>query len=92
MKTTIQSTLFFLGVGLLIASCFERFDSSMRMWLVLVAVATEGSLAQYLVREQVKEAPRQPFWENILPATLPLLVLVACLIRLFGAFGAPIFS
>lgn len=91
MKTTILSTLFFGGIALLFVSSTELVNTSLRMWLVMVAIVVEGSLAQYLVREQVRNHPGQSFSQNLLPATLPLIAVAACVLRLVGAYGSPIF-
>lgn len=92
MKTTILSTLFFGGIALLLVSSTEMVSTSLRMWLALFAIVIEGSLAQYLVRGHIRDLPGQSFAQNLLPATLPLIAIAACVLRIVGYFGSPIFS
>jgi len=92
MKTTILSTLFFSGIALLLVSSTEMVNTSLRMWLALLAIVVEGSLAQFLVREHIRDFSGQSFTQNLLPATLPLIAVVACVLRIVGYFGSPIFS
>jgi hypothetical protein len=92
MKYAISNTLFIGGIVLLGLSSTELVSPSLRMWLAVVAVICEGSLAQYVVREHVRDYPGESFLQNLLPATLPAIVLAACVLRVLGAFGSPIFT
>lgn len=83
MKSTIQTSVFVLGAAFLALSYWDSTSTSMKMWFVLAAVATEGLFAHYLVRDAVRSFPGRPTWENLLPATLPLLVMAGCVFRLF---------
>ena len=90
MKTTILSTLIVGGIILLILSCLPFVSISYRAWLVYLSVAVEGLAARYLVLDTTREMPGSSFITLVLPATGPLAVLIACLMRLFGFFGVPI--
>lgn len=67
-------------------------SQQMRMWLAMVSIVLEGSLAQYLVREQAREYPNQSVAQKILPATLPFMVMGAALLRILGVYGSSIFN
>lgn len=92
MKTKILTTVFFCGIVLLGVSCTELVTGPQRMWLTMVAMILEGSMARYVVREQARDYPAQSFSQKLLPATLPLFVLLACVLRVLGVFGTPIFN
>ncbi len=86
IKTFIQSGLFLAGTAVFAITQWLALSSNMKLWWLMVVIVIEGQLAVWLIAEEKRDS-RTSFWQSLLPATLPLIVLVAAFLKAIGSMN-----